>query len=98
VAANNLEQFAERNVDRDRHESRCGVGRDRVGRRGGFARTIDHMEVTVVLPEAEFGAVRRGGLVDGDVPVARVVTERKCLDRIAVVLSKIRNSRRPSEA
>ena len=46
----------------------------------------DDMELAIVTPVAEFGAVGGGRLVDGDVPVARVVPEGEDLDRVAVVL------------
>ena len=86
VLANQCEQFAEGKVDRNRHKARRRVGRNRVGRRGCFARAADDVEVAGVAPETKLHAVRRRRFVDGDIPVARVVTEREFLDRACLIL------------
>src|SRR6202040_1162660 len=86
VAPNDLEKFVERNIDRNGGEPRGRIGRDRIRRRGGFARRADHVELAVVPPKTELGTVRRRGLVDRDVPVARIMTERQHLKRIDMVL------------
>src|SRR5439155_11093868 len=64
------------------------IGRNRIGRRSGFARMAGHMELAVMPPETKLGAVSSRSFVDGNVPVARVVTEGQHLKRIRVVLLK----------
>jgi len=44
------------------------------------------VKLTVVPPETKFGTVSRRRLVDRNVPVARLVTERQGLKRVRVVL------------